>query len=121
VAAAAQIGNSDPYAAFLAGSRVYLDWVARPEFQQIVLIDGPAVLGIAGWYERDSDLGRDNVRAGIRYLIKCGMVARRREADLTILFQSILNAAGYALARNEPEVSADSLFDAFEMLLRNAR
>ncbi len=121
VAAAAQIGNSDPYAAFLAGSRVYLDWVARHDYQQIVLIDGPAVLGIAGWYERDSALGRDNVRSGIRYLIKCGIIAEKREADLSVLFQSILNAAGYALAREEPGLTVDGMFDAFEMLLRNAR
>jgi AcrR family transcriptional regulator len=120
-AAAEQFTNPDPYAAFLAGSRIYLDWVARRDYRQIVLIDGPAVLGISGWYERDSELGRDNVRSGIRYLIKCGIVADDREADLSVLFQSILNAAGYALAREEPGVTADSLFDAFEMLLRNAR
>ncbi len=120
-AAVAQFSSSDPYAAFLAGSRLYLDWVARRDYRQIVLIDGPAVLGISDWHERDSELGRDNVRAGVRYLIKCGIIDRRREADLTVLLQSILNAAGYALARGEPEVTADSLFDAFEMLLRNAR
>ena len=120
-ASAANVSRSDPYAAFLAGARVYMDWVGRRDYQQIVLIDGPAVLGVTGWYERDSALGSDNVLGGVRYLIRCGIIAEHRLRDLAILFQSLLNGAGFALARGQKGVTADSLFDTFEMLLRNAR
>lgn len=111
----------DPYAAFLAGCRTYLKWAARPDYQQIVLIDGPSVLGLVGWYEADNDLGRQNVQAGIRYLAKKGIVAKQRVPALSILVHNGLNGAGFALARGEPGITPDSVLDAFEAVLKSLR
>ena len=74
-AAIAARSKTDHYAAFLAGIETYLDWATRPDYQQIVLIDGPSVLGMSGWYEADDHLGRDNTMAGMRYLASQGLVA----------------------------------------------
>ncbi|MEL6568071.1 MAG: TetR/AcrR family transcriptional regulator [Pseudomonadota bacterium] len=113
--------RTDPYAAFLAGCRTYLHWAARPDYQQIVLIDGPSVLGLAGWYEADNDLGRRNVSAGIEYLARKGIVAEHRVQALSVLVHNALNGAGFAMARGEPGVTVDSVLDAFEAVLKSLR
>ncbi len=112
---------TDPYAAFLAGCRTYLNYVARPDYQQIVLVDGPAILGTAGWYERDNDLGAENVAAGLRYLSKKGIIASHRVPTLTVMVQSALNGSGFALTRNAPGITPESIMETFEALVRQLR
>ena len=73
-AAIAARSLTDPYSAFLAGCRTYLKFASRRDYQKIVLIDGPAILGLKGWYESDHDLGTQNVEAGVKYLAKKGLL-----------------------------------------------
>ena len=120
-AAIAARSRTDPYSAFLAGCRVYLKHATRREYQKIVLVDGPAILGIQGWYERDHDLGTQNVHAGVRYLSKKGIVAEHRVDALAVMLQSALNGAGFALSREEEGVSAESVYDAFEKIVKALR
>lgn len=120
-AAIAARSRTDPYAAFMAGSKTYLKYVARQDFQQIVLIDGPAVLGMKGWYESDHDLGIQNVQAGVRYLSKKGLVAPENIEPLAIMLQSALNGAGFALLRGDDDVSAEGFYKAFETLVKSLR
>ena len=120
-AAFAARSHTDPYSAFLAGCRTYLTWAQRKDYQRIVLIDGPAVIGASGWYEADYEIGNANVSAGVRYLAKKGIVAPERVAALAVLFQSALNGAGFLLGRNDPNVTPETVFDAFESMLRNVR
>ena len=120
-AAIAARSRTDPYSAFLAGCRVYLKYATRRDYQKIVLVDGPAILGIQGWYERDHDLGTQNVHAGVRYLAKKGIVAAHRVDPLAVMLQSALNGAGFALSRDEDGVSADGLYDAFEQMVKALR
>nr|WP_070960404.1 TetR family transcriptional regulator [Hyphomonas sp. Mor2] len=120
-AAIAARSRTDPYAAFMAGSRTYLKYVARQDFQQIVLIDGPSVLGMKGWYESDHDLGIQNVQAGVRYLSKKGLVAPENIEPLAIMLQSALNGAGFALLRGDEGVSAEGFYKAFETLVKSLR
>lgn len=104
-AAIAARSLADPYSAFLAGCRVYLTFASRRDYQQIVLVDGPSVLGVKGWYENDHDLGTQNVEAGVRYLAKKGIIDPSRVTALAIMVQSSLNGAGFALARGEPGIT----------------
>ncbi|MEO1661363.1 MAG: TetR/AcrR family transcriptional regulator [Pseudomonadota bacterium] len=120
-AAIAARSLTDPYAAFLAGCRVYLTFATRRDYQKIVLIDGPAVFGQTGWYERDHDLGAQNVHAGVRYLAKKGIVAAARVDALAVMLQSALNGAGFALARQEPGIDSERVYDAFEAMVKSLR
>lgn len=120
-AAIAARSRTDPYSAFLAGCRTYLEWAARPDYQKIVLLDGPSVLGAVGWYESDHDLGNTNVRAGIKYLAKCEIISENRIDTYATLVQSALNGAGFALARNRRGMTADDIYSAFEVLLKGLR
>ncbi|NQY41266.1 MAG: TetR family transcriptional regulator [Henriciella sp.] len=120
-AAVAARSLTDPYSAFLAGCRVYLEHAARRDYQTIVLVDGPSVMGLKGWYEQDHDLGSDNVGAGVRYLAKKGIVAEHRVKALAIMLQNALNGAGFALAREAEGITAEGVYDAFETLVKSIR
>lgn len=120
-AAIAARSLTDPYSAFLAGCRVYLEHAARRDYQTIVLVDGPSVIGLKGWYEQDHDLGTDNVKAGVRYLAKKGIVAPQRVDALAVMLQNALNGAGFALAREDEGITAEGVYDAFEILVKSIR
>lgn len=120
-AAIAARSLTDPYSAFLAGCKVYLKFATRLDYQKIVLVDGPAVLGLQGWYESDHDLGTQNVEAGMRYLAKKGIVAEHRVVPLAVMIQSALNGAGFALARQQSDVTSDGIYDAFEAMVKSLR
>ena len=120
-AAIAARSLTDPYSAFLAGCRVYLKYATRRDYQKVVLIDGPAILSLQGWYESDHDLGIQNVQAGIRDLAKKGIVAEHRILPLAVMVQSALNGAGFALARQDRDVTADGVYDAFEAMVKSLR
>lgn len=119
-AAAAVAGRSrdDPYAAFLAGCRVYLDWALREDYRRIVLIDGPSVLGMNRWHELDFALAKDNITRGTEYLASKGRFPMEKARPAAILLQAALNGAGFALAADHPDISADDVFSTFERLLR---
>ncbi len=120
-AAIAARSLTDPYAAFLAGCRTYLKFASRSDFQQIVLIDGPSVLGMKGWYESDHDLGIKNVTAGVRYLSKKGLVAPENVEPLAVMLQSALNGAGFALIGASDDASIEAFYNAFETMVKSLR
>ncbi len=117
-AAIAGRSKSDPYAAFLAGCRVYFDWATRPDYQRIVLVDGPAVIGMARWHKLDFELGSENMTRGTEYLARKGKFPGHLARPIAILLQGALNGAGFALSAEHPDVTADQAFDTFERLLR---
>ena len=113
--------DKDPYAQFLAGARVYLEWAAKPEYFQIVLYEGPVVLGVQGWYESNRDLGQRNVRLAMEDLAAKGLIDPDRVAAYSVLIQSALNGAGIALAERLDGLSPDEMYDAFAAMIRNLR
>ena len=118
-AAIAARSKTDPYAAFLAGIKTYLDWASRPDYQRIVLTDGPAVLSMSGWYEADDELGRDNTMAGMQYLAKHGKIDPELVMPLAVLFHNALNGAGFAISRNSGDVTPETAMHAFEVMLKS--
>lgn len=111
----------DPYAAFLAGCGVYLEWSRRPDYQRIVLVDGPAVLGMQRWHRLDFELGSENMTRGTEFLAREGRFPPELARPAAILLQSALNGAGFALSANYPGITADQAFQTFERLLRGLR
>lgn len=120
-AAAAARSRTDPYAAFLAGCRVYLEWATRPDYQTVVLVDGPSVLGMARWHELDFKLGMNNMTQGAAYLARQGVLAEDRVRPAAVLLQAALNGAGFALSSSYRDVTVEELFTTFEQILRGLR
>ena len=120
-AAAAARSRADPYAAFLAGCRVYLEWATRPDYQTVVLVDGPSVLGMARWHELDFQLGMNNMTQGAAYLARHGVLAEDRVRPAAVLLQAALNGAGFALSSSYRDVTVEELFTTFEQILRGLR
>ncbi|MFN3609913.1 MAG: TetR/AcrR family transcriptional regulator [Hyphomonas sp.] len=116
--AAAARSKTDPYAAFLAGARVYLEWATRADYQSIVLVDGPSVLGMARWHELDFQLGRQNMTRGVAHLAQQGLLAEERVRPAAVLLQAALNGAGFALSSGDRSVTAEDLLATFEQILR---
>ena len=119
--AIANRSKSDPYAAFLAGCRVYLDWTARPDYQRIVIVDGPAVLGMARWHKLDFELGNDNMVRGTEFLARHGHFPKELAHPAAVLLQAALNGAGFVLSAEDPDVTREEVFVTFERLLRGLR
>lgn len=121
IAAIAARSKTDLYASFIAGCRVYLTWASRPDYQKIVLTDGPSVLGLAGWYEADNELGRDNTMVGMRWLAKHGKINGDLLEPLAIMFHNALNGAGFAISRGNAGISPESALKSFEYMLRSLK
>jgi AcrR family transcriptional regulator len=119
--AIAQRSKTDPYAAFLAGCRVYFDWCLKPDFQRIVLVDGPSVLGMARWHELDFQLGSENMTRGAEFLARQGEFPLHLARPAAVLLQGALNGAGFALSAEHPEITPEDAFETFERLLRGLR
>jgi AcrR family transcriptional regulator len=106
-----------PRDAFLAGCRAYLEFAQRPDFQRIVLIEGPAALGPAGWHAADTQLGLPTLEAAVRGLIAVGVIAPQPPRPLALLLFGALNEAGFALARGEAEIDLESALAAIGRIL----
>lgn len=114
----AAIDRNDPFAAFLAGSRVYLDWASRPEYQRIVLVDGPSVLGPARWHQLEFELGSGTLVPGTDYLASRGLFPKSMSVPAALMLQASLNASAYALTQGKLDVSKEQFLETFERLLR---
>jgi len=114
-------GEDDPYIQFLTGARVYLKWAARPEYFKIVLYEGPVVLGLQGWYESNRNLGQGNVHRAMEVLAERGRIAPSRVNSYSVLVQSALNGAGFALAEGVDGLTPDEVYEAFEIMIRSLR
>jgi AcrR family transcriptional regulator len=116
-AAAAATTVSSPREAFLAGCRAYLGFAQRPDFHRIVLVDGPAALGPAGWHAADSQLGLPTLDAAVKALMAVGVIEPQPPRPLALLLFGALNEAGFALARGEPDVDLESALSALGRIL----
>lgn len=112
--------REDAYESFMAGCRVFLEHVSRPDFQQIVYIDGPSVLGMKEWIKRDANMGMRNLSKGSRFLAAQGYIPEEKRDAFTVLAYGALQAI--AKTATFPEASRNTslheLFTAFEEFVR---
>ena len=120
-AALAALDPADPFKAFLAGCRIYLDWASRPEYQRIVLLDGPSVLGLARWHEMEFEVGRASLVAGTKFIAAQGHFPKSLAVPAALMLQASINAAAFALTDGKLGITRDQYLDTFERLLRGLR
>jgi len=115
--------TNDPYAGFLAGCRIFIEHVSEAKFQQIVRIDGPAVLGMQEWMKRDAGMGMRNLGSGLKYLSSQGLIEKENRYALTVLIYGALQGIAQTISTesNDAHANTDELFEAFERLVRSLR
>lgn len=98
--------EADPMAMMRLGAHAWLDACADREVQQIVLIDGPAVLG----WERWRDIGQRNglglVQGVVRRAIDAGQLPAQPAAPLAHVLVGALDEAGMYVARAYDQLAA---------------
>ena len=119
-AEAMRVGSTsdDPYAGFLAGCRVFVDYSADPKFQQVVHIDGPVVLGMKEWIRRDSALGLRNIGGALKRLSQAGLLKEEKRHAFTALCYATLKGIAHSHAHDDDRVSIDDLMEVFEVFVR---
>lgn len=115
--ARAALDPCEPSKAFLVGCRVYLEWTQRPDYQRIVLIDGPVVLDEIEGGMDGVDLGRDAICTGISYLQRNGLAEPEQVPAISELLYYSLNGAGLSILRKPPGVTIDTIMGAIERIM----
>ncbi|MFB9526615.1 TetR/AcrR family transcriptional regulator [Nonomuraea roseola] len=88
----------DPWDQLVAGCEAFLAAGADPEVQQIMLIDGPAVLGWNEWRAMDEAASASHLADALAALVEAGVIAGQPLAPLTRLLSGAMNEAALWLA-----------------------
>jgi len=120
-AAAEQSGDS--WSKVIAAFSQYLQLVAsNVEYQRILLIDGPAVLGWVRWRELQSEFVAKGTSEALQLLMDQGIVERQPAEPLAYLIQAALNDAALTIAHSQnPARARNEAMNAFLFLLRGIR
>ncbi len=102
----AAAGASDPIEAMTLGANAWLDACGEQEVQQIVLLDGPAVLGWERWREIGMRYGIGLVEGLLTHAIEVGRIPPQPVRALTHVLVGALDEAGLYIARAEDQAAA---------------
>lgn len=115
--------SGDTWTKVAAAFSQYLGLVAaNEEYQRILLIDGPAVLGWARWRELQSEFVARGTADALQMLMDQGLVTRQPAEPLAYLIQAALNDAAMSIAHApDPAQASKEALAAFLFLLRGIR
>ena len=88
------------------GANAWLDACGEQEVQQIVLLDGPAVLGWERWREIGMRYGIGLVEGLLTHAIEVGRIPPQPVRALTHVLVGALDEAGLYIARAEDQAAA---------------
>jgi AcrR family transcriptional regulator len=104
--------------AFAAGCRALLDFVVRPDYHQIAVVDAPSVLGAETWHAIDAGMGLASVELGLKAIDQEGGLRVPATPALAVAVYGALTEAGIVLSRGGPGApSRDELIEAVLGLL----
>jgi AcrR family transcriptional regulator len=99
-------GVKDPIEALALGADAWLDACREPEVQQIVLIDGPAVLGWVRWRDIGLRYGLGLVEGLLAQAIEVGRIPPQPISPLAHVLVGALDEAALYIARSEDQRTA---------------
>lgn len=116
------IQQSDILAAMFAGNRAFFTSCSNPEFAQIFLRDGPAVLGWHRWREIDANHFGGMVRDGLFAAMEVGVIVKRPIDPLVRLILGAVTEAAIDCANSEDFTqAAESYLEGLEAILNGLR
>ncbi len=101
VNAAARAEGSVPEA-FAAGCAAVLDFMVRPDYHQIAVVDAPSVLGSVAWHDVDAGIGLGTTSTGLQALEAAGALRVPYTEALAVAVYGALTEAGIVLSRAAP-------------------
>ena len=108
----------DPWLQLVAGCHAFLSASTQPGVQQIMLIDGPAVLGWDTWRELDSQYALRSLKTGLLELMDSGVIARQPVDALAHLLSGAMNESAMWVARSpRPRQALTQALSALTVLL----
>ena len=102
----AALATPDPFEALVIGADAFLDACASPEVQQIMLIDGPSVLGWEVWRAADSDYALALLEAALQRAIDAGRLIDQPTRALAHVLIGALDEAAMVVARADDQEAA---------------
>ncbi|MGH2868684.1 MAG: TetR/AcrR family transcriptional regulator [Solirubrobacteraceae bacterium] len=97
---------TDPIEVMALGAGAWLDACAEREVQQIVLLDGPAVLGWQRWREIGMRYGLGLVEGLLTHAIEVGRIPRQPVSALAHVLVGALDEAALYVARADDQDAA---------------
>jgi AcrR family transcriptional regulator len=120
VAAAADV-ESDPWAQLLAGCRAFLAVSRDRAVAQVMLIDGPAVLGWNEWRAIDEATSARHLTEALTALVENGTIAGQPVEPLARLLSGAMNEAALWLARSDAPDDLPAVTAALGRMLESLR
>jgi AcrR family transcriptional regulator len=115
-------GAPDPLAAMDRGTRAYFRTCSDPRIAQIMLKDGPAVLGWARWREIDERHFGYQLPIALGAAMDAGLIARQPVLPLTRVILGALTEAAVACSESDdPARAAVEYADAVHLLIGGLR
>jgi AcrR family transcriptional regulator len=99
-------GLKDPIDALALGADAWLDACREQEVQQIVLLDGPAVLGWQRWRDIGLRYGLGLVEGLLAQAIEVGRIPAQPVSPLAHVLVGALDEAALYIARSEDQAAA---------------
>jgi AcrR family transcriptional regulator len=119
IAAGALAANAaSPMEAMRAGAEMFLAASTEPEAQQIVLLDGPSVLGWDRWREIAAQHGLGLIEASLQAAMDADAIAHQPVRPLAHVLMGALDEAAMLVARAEdPEATRAEVGRTLDSLL----
>lgn len=110
--------NADPWDQLVAGCTAFLTAATEPGIAQIMLIDGPAVVGWDVWRGHDASTSMRELEDVLTNLMNMGIIARQPITPITHLLSGAMNEAALWLAHspNRNKELADTTAGLIRML-----
>lgn len=102
--------SASPMAEIRDGVSAFLDVCVGGDFQRIVLVDGPRVLGSDAWESLVDQYGRQLLEEWLVRCIEAGELARVPTAPLARLLIAMLTEASLAIPRSDDPAAARTEF-----------
>ena len=102
----AAAGVTDPIEVMMLGANAWLDACGEQEVQQIVLLDGPAVLGWARWREIGMRYALGLIEGLLSHAIAVGRIPPQPVHALAHVLVGALDEAGLYISRAEDQPAA---------------
>jgi AcrR family transcriptional regulator len=114
--------SDDPWEALVIGADAFLDACATRDVQQIMLVDGPAVLGWDVWRAADSDYALGLLEQALQRAIDAGRLTDQPAKALAHVLIGALDEAAMVVARaDDPEAARAEMGRTVRLLLEGLR